>query len=91
MQKCLFLLFLTFALSSAWGQPTQCSVAIVRLLEKKAATWRSDDINTHADCWQIRPYSRILVSTADGRSLNLAPSIIINPPANFVWKFQIHI
>ena len=60
------------------------SVAIVKLLEKEAATWRSGDVKGHADCWQVRPYSRILVSTGDGRALDVPPSLMLNPPETMV-------
>jgi TolB protein len=82
MKKYSFSLLLIFSLTIIHGQLSQDSVAIVRLLQKEAATWRSGDIKAHADCWQVRPYSRILASTADGRNLDIAPSIIVNPPAN---------
>jgi hypothetical protein len=58
--------------------------AIKALLEKESATWRSGDIKEHADCWHIQPYSRILVSTADGTVLDVPPSFMINPPANSI-------
>src|SRR5690242_8176702 len=40
------------------------AAAIIKVLEKESATWRSGDSIAHAACWQIRPYSTILVSTA---------------------------
>ena len=83
MQKYLLSLSLIFVLTNTYGQSTQDSVAIVKLLEKEAATWRSGDIKAHADCWQMRPYSRILVSTGDGKALDIAPSVMLNPPAAF--------
>lgn len=55
--------------------------AIVELLEKESATWRSGDVKSHADCWVARPYSRIFVSTADGSSVDVPVSMVINPPA----------
>jgi TolB protein len=75
-------LFTLFAvlLSSIYGRSQNDSISIVRLLEKEAATWRAGDIKAHADCWQVRPYSRILVSTGDGRALDIAPSVMLNPP-----------
>jgi TolB protein len=80
MQKHLLSFILMFVLTSTYGQSIQDSVAIIRLLEKETATWRSGDIKAHADCWQIRPYSRILISTGDGSVLDIPPSIIVNPP-----------
>jgi hypothetical protein len=62
------------------------TLAIKQLLEKESATWRSGDIKAHADCWQIQPYSRILVSTADGKMIDVPPTMMINPPATSVGK-----
>jgi TolB protein len=82
MQKYLLFLSLTLVFINARGQSTQDSVAIIKLLEKEAATWRVGDIKAHADCWQLRPYSRILVSTGDGRAMDIPPSMMLNPPAS---------
>lgn len=53
------------------------SKSIIRLLEKESATYRSGDNKAHASCWQIQPYSRILVSSVDGKTTDV-------PPANMV-------
>jgi hypothetical protein len=47
------------------------SVAIVKLLEKAAITFRSGDAKGYADCWHIQPYSVILISTADGKAITI--------------------
>jgi hypothetical protein len=60
------------------------AAAIKQLLEKESATWRSGDIAAHASCWSIRPYSRILVSLPDGTSLDVPPSLMLNPPKSSV-------
>lgn len=54
--------------------------AIKKVLEKESATWRSGDIKNHAACWKVQPYSRILVSTGDGRVIDVPPENMINPP-----------
>jgi Tol biopolymer transport system component len=84
MQKYLFFILPVFACNCAYGQALKDSIAIVRLLEKEAATWRSGDIKAHADCWQLRPYSRILVSTGDGGNVDVPPAVVVNPPASMV-------
>ena len=56
--------------------------AIIQLLEKESATWRSGDIKAHANCWAIKPYSRILISTGDGNVIDVPPQVMIDPPAN---------
>lgn len=84
MQKYIFTALLTLVLASSFGQSKEDSLAIINLLEKEAATWRAGDIKAHAECWQIRPYSRILISTADGRVIDAAPSFIVNPSPEMV-------
>jgi hypothetical protein len=66
-------------LLSAFSQKKKDEEAIKKVLEKESATWRSGDVKAHAACWKIRPYSRILVSTADGRTFDVPPSAVINP------------
>jgi hypothetical protein len=60
---------------------TDESAAIKKVLEKESATWRAGDFKGHADCWQIQPYSRILVSTTDGNTYDVDPENINNPKA----------
>ncbi len=86
MPKYILYIALFFLFSNLYGQSTQDSVAIVRLLKKESATWRSGEVKAHADCWQIRPYSSILISTGDGKVLDIPPSLIINPSADMVGK-----
>lgn len=92
MQKYLLTFALSFVLINTFGQFQKDSLAIVQLLEKEGATWRLGDIKGHADCWAVSPNGRILISTADGRSLDLSTSIMINPPASMVGNggFSIH-
>ncbi len=67
-------------------QFTKDSVSIIRLLEKESATWRSGDVAGHASCWVIRPYSRILISTGDGRVIDLPPQMMVTPPEGSMGK-----
>ena len=52
------------------------SESIKRLLEKESATYRSGDSKAHASCWQIQPYSRILVSSVDGKTMDIPPALM---------------
>jgi hypothetical protein len=56
------------------------------LLEKESATWRSGDVKAHADCWQIRPYSRISMYAIDGTVTDVPPSLMLNPPAGMIGQ-----
>jgi hypothetical protein len=62
------------------------AAAIKKLLEKESATWRSGDSVAHAACWQIRPYSTILVSTADGKFYDVPPEMMIHPAPGSMGK-----
>lgn len=80
MKSLFIILGLTVTLSGARAQSGSDSLAIIRLLEREAATWRSGDVQAHADCWIIRPYSRILTSLDDGNSVEITPTFMLNPP-----------
>ena len=74
--------------------------AIKKVLETESATWRSGDIKAHAACWHIQPYSKILVSTTEGKCFDVAPENMIHPPSgklgdggssyNVNYQFSIH-
>ena len=69
-----------------YSQSIPDTVAIKQLLAKESTTFRSGDIKGHADCWKIQPYSRVVVSTADGKMIDVPPAIMANPPANMMGK-----
>ena len=77
MKATLFTLTIFLLLGCTQSQDE--SIAIKAVIEKETATWRIGDIKGHANCWHIQPYSRILVSTEDGTTLDISPNIIINP------------
>ncbi len=86
MKRVFIFCFLTCAIRYSSSAQVADSVEIKQLLEKESATWRSGDLKAHADCWHIQPYSKILISTADGRFIDLPPSSMINPPAGFAGR-----
>src|SRR3569623_802582 len=65
------ILFLILVLAKNSFCHTNDSTAIVRLLEKESATWRSGDSAAHANCWKIEPFSTVTVITADGKTLSI--------------------
>jgi len=82
-----FLLFIfTIHIIKATHAQTHDSTDIKALLEKESATWRSGDVKGHAACWHIQPYSRILVSTADGHCNDVPPAHMINPAPGMMGK-----
>lgn len=78
--KYAFLFLLPLLSLSAGAQKLSDTAAIKQLLAREAATYRSGDVKAHAACWQIRPYSRILVSLPDGRSFDVPPNDVVDPP-----------
>jgi hypothetical protein len=63
----------------AQGQTNNDSVAIVKLLDKAASTFRSGDAKAYTNCWQIQPYSLILISTTDGRAISIPAETLAKP------------
>jgi hypothetical protein len=87
MKKIFSLLLLVIgAMATGYGQSNDDSTAIIKVLEKESATWRAGDLKGHADCWYIRPYSRILVSTGDSLVHDVPPQMMIDPPATSVGR-----
>lgn len=74
-----FFLFISAGLLVGCQQRMDDAAAIQRVLEKEAATWRAGDIAGHAACWAIRPYSRVLVSTPEGVTLDISPALMLRP------------
>ncbi|MGZ3846811.1 MAG: hypothetical protein ACXVBH_12185 [Flavisolibacter sp.] len=66
-----------FSFFSLAARPIPDTIAIRQLLEKESATWRSGDAKAHASCWQIRPYSKILVSTPEGKCYDVPPKTML--------------
>ncbi|MFV5689406.1 endo-arabinase [Flavobacterium sp. ZT3R25] len=75
--KLSFFLILSISILG-YSQKNVESESIKRLLEKESATWRAADSKGHTECWYIQPYSRILVSTAEGITIDVPPTAMIN-------------
>ena len=68
-------LYLFIGVSSfAYCQQGKEEAAIIKVLEKESATWRAKDVEGHKDCWNVQPYSRILVSLPDGKTIDVPPA-----------------
>ena len=73
--KCKALIIAIICCSSfTYSQNSKEEAAIIKVLEKESATWRSKDVEGHKDCWYIQPYSRILVSLPDGKTIDVPPA-----------------
>ena len=78
--KTLTTLLIAFVLSgSVTAQSVNDTTAIKLLLEKESATWRQGDVKRQAACWQIRPYSKVWVSTIDGKFIDVPVETIVHP------------
>jgi hypothetical protein len=72
-------LCLLLAYTFAHSQSNNDSVAIVKLLEKAAITFRAGDAKAYADCWHVQPYSVIFISTTDGKSIEIPAEALGKP------------
>jgi hypothetical protein len=45
--------------------------AIQKVCEAETRAWLEKDAATFNNCWQIRPYSRIIVTTEDGQTFSI--------------------
>lgn len=70
-------LLLVSLLAGSCSRPADETAAIRQVLERESATWRAGDVAGHAACWHLQPYSRILVSTTDGRFLDVPPASMV--------------
>ncbi len=84
MKTTLFTILALFITLSVHSQSIPDTTAIKHVLEKESSTFRSGDVKGHADCWKIQPYSRIVISTADGKMIDVPPSIMANPQAKSI-------
>ena len=81
--KLLGAVFISSALAAGGcRQPVDEMAAIKQVLEKESATWRAGDVQGHAACWHLQPYSRILVSTAEGKFIDVPPALMVAPSAS---------
>lgn len=92
------ILLLALAAFTACNKKIDDEQAIKQLLEKESASWRSGDGKAHAECWDIKPYSRVLVSTTDGKTFDIPPAAMADPKnvgnggtsENSNYKMSIH-
>ena len=77
--KLSFTLCLLLTYTFAHTQTNNDSIAIVKLLEKAATTFRSGDARAYADCWHIQPYSVVLISTVDGKAISIPAQALAKP------------
>lgn len=84
--KSIFLFLIASLFSTYSFCQTNDSTAIVKLLEKESATWRSGDSTAHASCWQIEPYSTVIIMTAEGKTFAVPADKIVHPSPGMMGK-----
>lgn len=92
MKKHCFTLLLCCIGQLAFSQNQSDEESIKKVLIQEGATWRIGEVNGHANQWQSRPYNSVLISTANGKFLELDPNMMFNPPATSIGSggFSIH-
>ena len=82
MKKSIFVSFFIMIFCYSNAQQSGDSIAVRKVLEKDAVAWRAADAKGQAACWFIRPYSRILVSLADGTIIDIPPAKMMDTTAH---------
>lgn len=84
--KSMLLFFCAMGFSMLSFSQTSDSTTIVKLLEKESATWRSADSSAHADCWQVEPYSRVMIMAANGKSFAIPADKLVHASPSTMGK-----
>ena len=79
MKKYFLLLGIACMTFVGFAQKENDTTAIKKVLEKEAATWRSGDFEGHRACWHIQPYSKILISTSEGKTIDVPAALMVSP------------
>ncbi len=81
MKKVLSSILLLLPITLLFGQAVNDTTLIKQLLSKEGIAWRTADVGAFKSCWEQRPYNTVLVSTTNGRVLDLNPNFILNASA----------
>lgn len=71
MQKFVFVFALFCLSATALFSQTADETAIKKVCEAETRAWLIKDAATFNNCWQVRPYSRIMVTTEEGVTLSI--------------------
>ena len=81
--KITFFIFLISSIVSCVSSRNQ-TAEIKELIERECTTWRSGDGIAHANCWHIQPYTRVLISTKEGKTIDVPPSNMVQTAPQFL-------
>lgn len=92
MKKIFSLIALLSVSAYIFGQQEKEELAIKKLLEKEGAAYRMGDKAQYISGWHLKPYNKVLVSTADGRTIEFDPKANFGPETKFEGSggFSIH-
>jgi hypothetical protein len=98
MKNLLFAL-LFIACATALSAQSAEELAIQKVCEAETRAWLAKDVATYNNCWEIRPYSRIMVTTEDGQTISMAGDQLKSASADVMGgggtvtntNYQIHI
>ena len=100
MKKYYLAFLILHATASCFSQSEKDSILIKNTLSKESNAWRKGDINGYVACWERRPYNTVLMSTGNGKVLDLDADVIFNPSVTSIggggfsvhtnFKFSIH-
>lgn len=77
MKKIILNLFFVSITTLVFAQNVD-ETAIKTVIEKETASWLAADADGHASCWEIKPYTRLFVSEADGKHHVISPEMLRN-------------
>lgn len=79
MKKKFIALFILFSsLFNLYAQSAD-ETAIQQVIENETRTWLVADIQGHAACWKVQPYSFVIVGLGDGTCISLNTDQIRTP------------
>ncbi len=65
-------LVINLLLTNVFAQSTDEN-AIKAVIEKETTSWLAADAESWGNCWEIRPYTRVMVSEANGKYHAISP------------------
>lgn len=81
MKNITFLFLFIFAAYASIAQTTN-EESIKKICESETRAWLEADATTFNNCWLVRPYTRITVSTEDGQTIQIGAEQIKSAQPN---------
>lgn len=78
MKKHLLIILLA-VLPALVSTQTTDELDIKKVCESETKTWLSGDLKSYVECWQVQPYSFVIVTLEDGTLISLTADQLSNP------------